>query len=64
MTIQIQIGSTKNGIIVARDEAGDIIGGTIIHDLSDDSVAVVLDKELDGLIEALQKIKLHVESRK
>lgn len=64
MSIKIQVGGKESGIIVARDLAGDMVGGTVVHDLAVNSIIVVLDAELDGVIEALQQIKLHVESRK
>lgn len=64
MSIKVQVGSESVGTIVCRNEMGDLIGGTVIHDLSDGSVIVVLDDELDGVIEALQQVKAHVEGSK
>lgn len=63
MTINIHVGGTQ-GIIVARDVMGDMIGGTVLHDLSDDALIVVLDDELDGVIEALLQVKAQLEESK
>lgn len=64
MTIKIQVGSDESGIRIVRNAAGDTIGGTVLHGLSENMVIVVLDEELDGVIEALQQVKAHVEESK